>query len=195
VPAIQAEHMLDTLKRVAATLRDEGIPFAVGGGLAAWARGGPPTETDIDLLIREADAEAALAALEATGMRVERPPEGWLVKAYDGDLLVDLIYRPSGIVVDERYLAQCDEISVNAVPMRVMPVVDLVVTKLLSLTEHHLDYGPVLEVARALREQIDWDELWSRCQASPFARAFFALVRELGVIGPSAPTTTLAVPA
>ena len=34
-----------TLKRVAATLRDEEIPFALGGGLAAWARGGPRRTT------------------------------------------------------------------------------------------------------------------------------------------------------
>jgi hypothetical protein len=182
VPAVQAEHLLDTLKRVAAVLRAEGIPFAVGGGLAAWARGGPPTEKDIDLLLREADCPAALAALEAAGMRTEEPPEGWLVKAFDGEVLTDLIHRPSGLVVDDEFLARCDELSVHATPMRVMPVNDLVVTKLLSLTEHHLDYGPVLEICRALREQMDWADLWARTNGSPFARAFFSLVRELGII-------------
>jgi hypothetical protein len=56
------------------------------------------------------------------------------------------------------------------------------VTKLLSLTEHHLDFGPVLEISRALREQIDWCDLWVRTSESAFARAFFALVRELGIV-------------
>ena len=33
-------------------------------------------------MIREADAEAALALLRDEGLRVEVPPEGWLVKAW-----------------------------------------------------------------------------------------------------------------
>jgi hypothetical protein len=181
VPAAQAPHILDSLKVVAAVLREADVPFALGGGLAAWARGGPPTEKDIDLMVREQDADAALEALAAAGMRVERPPEGWLVKAYQDGVLVDLIYRPSGFVVDDDFLARCDELGVHAVRMPVMRVDDLVVTKLLSLTEHNLDYGPVLEIARALREQVKWDDVWDRTSASPFARAFFALAEELGI--------------
>jgi hypothetical protein len=182
VPAAQAEHLLVALKHVAATLREADVPFALGGGLAAWSRGGPPTEKDIDLLVREEDCERAHRALEAAGLRTEVPPEGWLVKAYDGDILVDLIHRPAGLVVDDELLARCDELSVHAVPMLVMRADDLLVTKLLSLTEHHLDYGAPLEVARALREQIEWTEVWGRTRHSAFARAFFFLVCELGVI-------------
>jgi len=37
-----------------------------------------------------------------------------------------------------------------------------------------------------LREQIDWDEVRVRTEASPFARAFFTLVEELGVVERSA---------
>jgi hypothetical protein len=181
VPALQAPALLDSLKVVAAVLRGAEVPFALGGGLAAWARGGPPTEKDIDLMIREEDADRALEALAGAGLRTERPPEGWLVKAYEGDVLVDLIYRPSGFVVDDAFLASCDELGVHAVRMPVMPVDHIVVTKLMSLTEHNLDYGPVLEIARALREQVKWDEVWDRTCESPFARAFFALAEELGI--------------
>jgi hypothetical protein len=182
VPAVQAEHLLVTLKNVAATLRDADVPFALCGGLAAWARGGPPTEKDIDLLIREDDRERAHAALAAAGFRTETPPEGWLVKAFDGDILIDLIYRPSGLVVDDELLARCDEMSVHALTMKVMPIDDLMSSKLLALAEHHLDFGPPLEIARALREQIDWARLWERTEGSPFARTFFTLLRELGIL-------------
>jgi hypothetical protein len=181
--AVQGEHLLDCLKRVAAVLRDAEIPFALAGGLAAWARGGPPTEKDIDLLICESDAEAAHKALAAAGLRTEVPPEGWLVKAYDeDDILIDLIFHPAGMKVDEELLGRCEELSVHAITMRVMTVDDLLVSKLLSLTEHHLDYGPALETTRALREQIDWDLLWRRTSDSPFARAFIYLLHELGII-------------
>ena len=56
-------------------LQREGIDFMVGGGLAAWAHGGPPTTWDVDLMLRPDDAEAASAALGETGMRLEDPPE------------------------------------------------------------------------------------------------------------------------
>jgi len=57
MPTDQSEVLLDALKRVSAILREEDIEFLLGGGMAAWARGGPPTEHDIDFVIREADAE------------------------------------------------------------------------------------------------------------------------------------------
>jgi hypothetical protein len=41
----------------------------------------------------------------------------------------------------------------------------------------------VLEIARALREQIDWDAVRKRTSHSPYARAFFYLAGELGIIG------------
>ncbi|MCB9395524.1 MAG: nucleotidyltransferase [Acidimicrobiaceae bacterium] len=179
---MQSDQVLGVLKRVAALLRDAGIPFALGGGLAAWARGGPPSEKDVDLLVREQDCDRARDVLAEAGYRTEVPPEGWLVKAFDGDVLIDLIHRPSGLVVDDDLLDACDELSVNAVRMPVMRIDDLLTSKLLSLTEHHLDFGPALEISRALREQIDWESVRQRTDASPFARAFFALIRELGIV-------------
>lgn len=182
MPAVQSEQLLTVLKRVAALLRDGGVPFALGGGLAAWARGGPPSEKDVDLLLREEDCGRALELLDEAGYRTETPPEGWLVKAFDGDVLIDLIHRPSGMVVDDELLATCDLISVHAVTMPVMRTDDLLVSKLLSLTEHHLDFGPPLEVARALREQISWPEIRRRTADSPFARTFFVLLHELSIV-------------
>ncbi|HSI97101.1 MAG TPA: hypothetical protein VK926_01970 [Gaiellaceae bacterium] len=68
-------------------------------------------------------------------MRAERPPEEWLLKAHDGPILVDLIFRPA-----------------------------------------------VLEPARALREQIDWDEVRLRSSSSPFGRAFFTFAESLDIV-------------
>lgn len=74
--------LIDAMKAAAAALRDAEVPFLLGGGLAGWARGGPPTEHDVDLFVRERDVPRALDALVAAGMRAERPPEGWLIKAW-----------------------------------------------------------------------------------------------------------------
>ena len=179
------DDLLETLKRAAAALRDAEVPFLLGGGLAAWARGGPETEHDLDLMVRPDDAERALKVLDEAGFRTERPPEEWLYKAWDGDLLVDLIFNPTGGSVDGDMFERAEELEVQAVRMQVMSLEDVMVTKLLALREHEVDYEGVLEIARALREQIDWPDVQRRTQHSPYARAFFFLAEELGILDPA----------
>ena len=180
--------LIDTMKRSAAALRDAEVPAMLGGGLAVWARGGPPTEHDVDFYVREADAERALAALAGAGMREERPPEGWLFKAHNDEVVVDLIFRPSGGPIDDEHFERAEQLEVMAQPMLVASLDDVLVTKLLSLREQELDFGPVLELSRSLREQVDWDVVRARTNGSPFARAFFTLVEELGVAPTDPPT-------
>jgi hypothetical protein len=169
------------LKRSAAALRRADVPFLLGGSLASWARGGPETTHDLDLMIKPEDAERALEALTELGFRAEKPPEGWLYKAWDGDVLVDLIFEPAGMRVDDRLFRRATELEVNAVRIPVAAPKDVLVSKLLALREHELDYDQLLEMARTVREQIDWDDVRLRTAHSPFAKAFFTLVDELGV--------------
>lgn len=178
------DDFLETLKKAAATLRDAEVPFLLGGGLAAWASGGPESNHDLDLMVKPEYAERAVRALAEAGFRVEDPPEEWLYKAWDGDVLVDVIFEPSGGPVDDAMFERAEEMDVAAVTMRVMALEDVMATKLLSLREHEVDYESVLEIARALREQIDWDEVWRRTKDSPYARAFFYLAEELGILEP-----------
>lgn len=175
----------ETMKKAAGALREAGVPFVLAGGLAAWARGGSSSDHDVDFLVRPADVEDAAAALDAAGFEIERPPEGWLVKAYDGDVLVDLIFEPTTGPVTDDVFERAEHREVLATPMRVMALEDVMVTKLLALDETHLDLAGPLEVARPLREQIDWDAVRRRANGSPYARAFFALVEELGVVEPA----------
>ncbi len=177
--------LIEAMKAAAAALRDADVPFLLGGGLAGWARGGPPTEHDVDLFIREEDADRALEALAATGMRTDRPPEGWLVKAYHGDTLIDLIFRPSGGPIGDEQFGRAEELDVMAQPVLVASLDDVMITKLLSLTEQEPDFSGVLEFARSLREQIDWDAVRERTASSPFAQAFFTLIEELGIVEPA----------
>lgn len=176
------DDLLETLKKAAAALREADVPFLLGGGLAAWARGGPETEHDLDLMVRPEDGERALKALDEAGFRPEDPPEEWLYKAWDGDVMVDVIFEPSGGPVDDAMFKRAEEFDVHAVTMKVMALEDVMVTKLLSLREHEVDYESVLEIARALREQIDWDAVWRRTSHSPYARALFYLAEELGLL-------------
>jgi hypothetical protein len=174
--------LVETMKRSAAALRDAKVPVLLGGGLASWARGGPPTDHDVDFLVRERDIERAEEALAAAGFRLERPPEGWLVKAWDGDVLVDLIFHPAGGAVGDEHFERATTLEVAAQPLPVASVEDVLTTKLLALTEQEPDFGPVLEIARSLREQIDWGALRPQVERSPFGAAFFTLVERLGIV-------------
>jgi hypothetical protein len=178
-PFAEIEH---ALKRAAAALRGADIPFLLGGSLASWARGGPQTRHDLDLILKPEDAERALQTLKEAGMRPERPPEDWLLKAWDGDTLVDLIYCPKGLPVDDDLIARGEELSVLGMDIRVMALEDVMATKLLALTEHSLRYESLLQIARALREQIDWPAVRARTRGSPFARAFFVLLDGLDIV-------------
>jgi hypothetical protein len=179
----------DALKKAAAALRGADVPFLLGGSLASWARGGPETRHDLDLMIRPADVERAVAALEEAGMRYEDPPEEWLVKAWDGDTLVDLIHHPKGIPIDDALIARGEVMSVLGMEMRVMALEDVLVTKLMALGEHSLRYESLLAISRALREKVDWEDVRARTSESPFARAFFVMLEGLGVLPEAKPTT------
>jgi putative nucleotidyltransferase-like protein len=185
--SVPFEAIQRTLKRVAAVLREAGVPFALGGSMAAWARGGPEACRDLDVMVAPQDADRALAALEQSGMRAERPPEEWLFKAWDGDVLVDLIFDGSGLPPIHEVITGADEMQVLAVGMRVLAPEDILTTKLLSLDEHHLDYTGLLQIARALREQVDWEDVRKRTGDSPYAAAFLTLVERLGIVGTPAP--------
>ncbi|TMK42360.1 MAG: nucleotidyltransferase family protein [Actinobacteria bacterium] len=174
-----------TLRKATAALRDAGVPFMLSGSFACWARGGPRSQNDLDLMLHRADAERALAALESVGMRGEHPPEEWLLKAWDDEVMVDLIFESLGVgEVTPEMIERAERMSVLAISMPVMSIEDILVGKLLAISEQKLDYGPLLEIARSLRESIDWSEVRARIHASPYARAFFALLAELDVVAP-----------
>jgi predicted nucleotidyltransferase len=178
----------ESLKKVAAALQRAEVPFLLGGGLAVWVRGGPETEHDLDLFVRPEDAERAREVLADEGMRTEKPPENWLYKAWNGEVLIDLIFSPSGEKITDEHFRRGEHLEVNAVRMQVASLEDVLVTKLLALAEHEADFEPVLEIARAVREQVDWAQVRARTAESPFAKAFFTLVEELGILGVPAPS-------
>jgi len=178
----QFVELLEAMKKTGGVLNDAGIPWVLGGGLACWARGGPTTEHDVDILVTPDDAPRAQEALVAAGMRAETPPEGWLLKAYDGDILIDLIFHPQGGPVGDAIFDRAEDMEVYAMRMRVAPLEDVFTEKLLALSEQNLDFGSVLELARSLREQVDWEDVRRRTDDSPFAKAFFTLIDELEIV-------------
>jgi predicted nucleotidyltransferase len=176
------QHLLQAMKTAGGVLNDAGVPWVLGGGLACWARGGPETEHDVDFLVRPEDAERAQQAFADAGLRTETPPEGWLRKPYIDGVLVDLIFDPNDGPVDDGVLERAEEMEVHAMRMKVARLEDVLTQKVLALSEQDPDFSNVLELARALREQVDWGEVRERTRASAFARAYFTLLNELDIV-------------
>jgi predicted nucleotidyltransferase len=172
----------ETLKRTVAALDEADVPFLVGGSLASWARGGPDTTHDLDLMVRPVDARRAQEALVEAGMRAEDPPETWLLKVWDDDVLIDLIFQPAGLAVDDALFERAEWVRAAAMDFRAMAVEDVLYTKLNALNEHDVDFSSLLQIARAVREQVDWEQLRERTADSPYAAAFFCLLEGLGIV-------------
>jgi hypothetical protein len=175
-PSIEA-----SLKRAVAALREAKLPFLLAGGLAVWARGGPETRHDLDFVVKPEDAEHALEVLAGAGMEPERPPEEWLFKARDGEVLIDVIFQPRGLEVTDELIARGELLHVLGITIPVMSIEDVLATKLLALHEHELDFTGLIRIARAVREQIDWAYLRDRTRDSAYATAFFVMCDELGI--------------
>jgi len=174
--------LLDTLKRAATVLRDAGLRYALAGGGAAYARGAALPTHDVDFVVVETDKDAAAAAFESAGMRVERPPEGWLIKAFDEDRMIDVIFQLAGHPDTQAVLDRAEEMNVAAVPMPVLTATDLAISWLASFSEHYADFAATLTCVRPLREQVDWARVRAETDGSAFATAFFVLLGELRVI-------------
>jgi hypothetical protein len=183
VPESSFDELIEAMKAAAGVLQRSEIPFVLGGGLSTWARGGPKSEHDVDFMLKPEDAERALEAFDEAGWETERPPEGWLYKTWhENGALVDLIFNPASGPITDEMIERAPVSEVMALRIHVSTLEDAMVAKLLAMTEQEPDYSSLLEWARALREQIDWDEVRARTEASPFARAFFTLVEELGIV-------------
>ena len=181
---VDREAVRDLLKRTAVALKQAGVPFALCGGYAAWVRGAPEPDHDADFLVPAAEAERAAAALADAGLPVVQPAEDWLVKVVTDGAFIDVLWRTCGFPVESDLIERADTLPVLSVHMPVLAATDIVTTKLMALDEHYCDFGRLLPVARALREQVDWDRVRTDVAANDFAAVFLLLLERLGLVDP-----------
>ena len=181
---VDRDAVRDLLKRTAVALKQAEVPFALCGGYAAWVRGAPEPDHDADFLVPAADAERAAAVLAEAGLPVVRPPEDWLVKVVTEGAFIDVLWRTCGFPVEKDLIDRADVLPVLSVHMPVLAATDIVTTKLMALDEHYCDFGRLMPVARAMREQVDWATVRRDTEANDFAAVFVLLLERLGIIEP-----------
>lgn len=123
-------------------------------------------------------------SLAAAGFETEQPPEDWLFKAYLEGELVDVLFRLSGVEVNQDMVDGAIEMELLGLRIPVLPVTPIMIAKLRSLSEHYCDFGALLPVFRAVREQLDWPAIAAAVDGHPFAEAFLFLLDRLGIGGP-----------
>jgi hypothetical protein len=176
------ESLREALKRVAVALKDTGLPFALMGGYAAWARGGPESVHDVDFLVADSDAAKVRESLVDQGLQIVDAPEDWLFKVSSDGAVVDIIYRVTGHAATREVVEEADELEVLSVVMPVLSATEILVQKMHALAEHYCDLGDYIPVARALREQVDWDRVRKETSGNPYAEALLYLLERIEVI-------------
>jgi predicted nucleotidyltransferase len=158
---------VETLEEAIAVLEESGIPYAIGGGLAARAYGRRRLTKDIDVFVKRPDATRALEAFAEAGFRTERTDPDWLYKEFKRDVLVDIIFRSAGgIFIDDRTIERAEETTIGGHKIKVLPPEDLLVMKIMAaradVPRHWRDAMAVLHGAR-----MDWGYLLDRARVGP----------------------------
>lgn len=174
----------EALKLVAVVLKESGIPFALAGSYALWARGAPEPHHDVDFIVAEDDAPRAAEVLADRGLEVVHPPEDWLFKVFLDDCMVDVLFRTNAESTTRDELVGVEQIEVESVMMPVLSATVLMEHKLNALEEHACDFGKVIPIARAVREQVDWETVRAGTAENVFAAAMLFLLERLAVVPP-----------
>lgn len=178
------ENLREALKRVAVALKETGAPFALMGGYAAWARGGPESVHDVDFLVADEDAAEVREALVGQGLEIVDAPEDWLFKIAAEGAVVDIIHRVTGHPATRAVVEEADELEVLSVRMPVLSATEILVQKMHVLSEHFCDFSDYVPVARSLREQVDWPRVKKETAGNPYAEALLFLLERIEVVGP-----------
>jgi hypothetical protein len=151
--------------RALATMNRSGVPFLVGGAYALGYYAGVYRHTkDLDLFVRPADADRALASLAASGYRTEKTFPHWLGKAFHADDFIDVICSSgNGLCpVDDEWFTR--QVAGDVLGQRVLlcPAEEMVWQKAFIMERERFDGADIVHLLRTRSGQLDWDHLVRR---------------------------------
>src|SRR5881296_4481033 len=168
------------------SLRRSGIDFLVGGAYALERYTGISRDTkDLDVFVRPEDCERVLAAFAESGFDTELTFPHWLGKARAGSEMVDVIFSSGNgcARVDDEWFQHGVTDEVMGVPVRLIPVEEMIWSKGLIMERERFDGADVAHVIHACGQKLDWRRLVDRY--GRYWRALYAHVILFGFIYPS----------
>jgi len=173
-------------RRAIQLLRQNEIPFLLGGAYAVCVYTGLARHTkDVDLFIRAADRDRALAIFENNGCRIEKTFPHWLAKVYLGQNIIDLIYAAgNGLgLVDDSWFARGRDDELLGLPVKVMGPEDIIWMKAFIQERERFDGADIAHMIQSCAESIDWAYLRTRFGAD--WRVLLSFLVLFGYIYPS----------
>jgi len=162
------------------------VPVMVGGAYAMSAYTGIARRTkDLDLFLRRADYDRAAQVLAAAGYPTELKFPHWLGKARADPWFVDLIFDSgNGLTpVDDVWLEHAVEAEVLGLPVRIVPVEEMIWSKAFLMERERYDGADVVHLLRARGATMDWSRLYERM--TPHWRVLLSHLVLFGFIYPA----------
>lgn len=161
----------------------QGVPFALGGGLALGIYTGKGRHTkDLDLYILAQQRQTMQRMMSACGLRdyFETKPydRDWIYRAHDGEVIVDSIWSMANkrAEVDDRWLKEGPVIRMFDQEFRVIPPEELIWSKLYVVQRDRCDWPDILNLIDATGPALNWDHLLARvAEDAPLLKAVLSV--------------------
>jgi hypothetical protein len=146
-----------------------GIPFAIGGslGMAVYAGLLRPSK-DLDIYVTPENKDKMIQVMTDVGLRdyYDKLPydRGWIYRSTTDDVIVDTIWQMANrrAAVDENWLTRGPEITVDDQTVRLIPIEEMIWSKLYVLQRERSDWPDILNLIDRRTSEIDWRYLLSR---------------------------------
>jgi hypothetical protein len=138
------------------------IHYMLGGAVALNAYTGIWRDTkDLDLLVLKRDVARVLETLQAAGFETEIEDPCWLAKARKGSLFADIIHgnHNAAVFVEESWFANAREAKVLGRRVLVVPIEELILSKIFIAFRDRWDASDVLHLVFATGGDLDWDRI------------------------------------
>jgi hypothetical protein len=168
-PDVTSDAQLAVYTNVVHQAIDRGIPFAIGGSLAMAVYAGllRPSK-DLDIYVTPENKDRMIQVMTDVGLRdfYDTLPydRGWIYRSTGEDAIVDIIWQMANrrATVDENWLTRGPEIKVEHQRVRLIPIEEMIWSKLYVLQRERSDWPDILNLIDRRTREIDWRYLVSR---------------------------------
>jgi hypothetical protein len=150
-------------------LRAEGVPLALGGGLAIGVYTGQPRNTkDMDIYILPAHREQVISVMTSCGLcdyfEKKEYDRAWIYRGNQDDVIVDAIWAMANkrALVDHGWLDRGPVIRMFEEPVRVIPPEELIWSKLYVVQRDRCDWPDIMNLLHSVGRNLNWRHLADR---------------------------------
>jgi hypothetical protein len=150
-------------------LRQEEIPFMLGGGFALATFTGRWRDTkDIDFYVHPRDRKRAAKVLRQAGFKdyfATRPYDRkWIYRSTRAGVIVDIIWAMANqrARVDNLWFERASTISIRGETLKVLPLEEFLWCKMYIMQRDHCDWTDAFNLLYATGGRLDWEHLIER---------------------------------